>query len=75
MLYKMALAKAQIIEEIEALQAFDLEQETVSLALVNNEVVIVVPNANAILQVHGDHVHQVADLDVKPTDVLAITAY
>lgn len=74
-LYKIDLAKAQVIEEIDALQAFDLEQEKVSLALVNNEVVIVVPSANAILQVHGDHVHQVADLDVKPTDVLAITAY
>lgn len=74
-LYKIDLAKAQIVEEIEALQAFNLEQEKISLALVNNEVVIVVPNANAILQVHGDHVHQVADLDVKPTSVLTITAY
>ena len=73
MLYKIDLAKAQIIEEIEALQAFNLEQEKVSLALVNNEVVIVVPNANTILQVHGDHVHQVADFDVKPTGVLAIS--
>ena len=74
-LYKIDLAKAQIVEEIDALQAFNLEEEKISLALVNNEVLIVVPNANAILQVHGDHVHQVADLDVEPTGVLSVTAY
>ena len=74
-LYKIDLAKAQIVEEIDALQAFNLEEEKISLALINNEVLIVVPNANAILQVHGDHVHQVADLDVEPTGILSVTAY
>ena len=45
------------------------------ISLVNNNVVIVLPNANAILQVHGDHVNQVADLYVKSTGVLSVTAY
>ena len=43
------------------------------ISLVNNNVVIVVPNA--ILKVHGDHVHQVADLDVKSSDIVFVTAY
>ncbi|WP_431029727.1 hypothetical protein [Lysinibacillus sp. LZ02] len=75
MIYKIDLAKAEIVEEIDALQPFNLDEVKVTLALMNNEVLVVVPMANAILQVHGDHVHQVAALDVEPTSVLSVTAY
>ena len=76
-IYEINLQTASISLEIQALDAFDLKAEgTLPYIVLVQDGVLVVDAANkTIAQVHGDHVHPVATLNVTPTSILAVNAY
>ncbi len=68
-IYEIDFATSSISAFVEAINPFDLNEETPSLLDVNRQIYIAIPNHNYIYMIHGDHAH-VAELPFAPTSFI-----